>query len=231
MENNYIIKMFNVSKIYRKGVELIKALDDVKLRVAKGEFVMILGPSGSGKTTLLNLIGALDRPTSGKIVLDNLNITELSESELVMVRRKKIGFVFQQYNLIPTLSAIENVEVALLPTKISRKARYEKAKELLNLVGLGKRIDHLPSELSSGEQQRVAIARALANNPELLLMDEPTGVLDTKTGREIIEIIRKANKEQQKTVVVVTHAEYIKGYSDRLLFMRDGKLYEQEPEE
>ncbi|MGQ9597273.1 MAG: ABC transporter ATP-binding protein [Thermoproteota archaeon] len=231
MENNCIIRMSNVSKIYRKGVEVIKALDNVNLKVTKGEFVMILGPSGSGKTTLLNLVGALDRPTSGIIMLDGLNITGLSESELVTLRREKIGCVFQQYNLIPTLSAVENVEIALIPTRISKKARYERAKELLNLVGLGKRIDHLPSELSSGEQQRVAIARALANDPELLLMDEPTGVLDTKMGREIMEIIRKANKEQGKTVVVVAHAEYIKGYSDRLLFMRDGRIYEQEPEE
>ena len=231
MENNYIIRMSDVSKIYRRGIEVIKALDNVHLKVTKGEFVMILGPSGSGKTTLLNMIGALDRPTSGTIMIDNLNITELSESKLVTLRREKIGFVFQQYNLIPTLSAVENIEVALAPTRISKKARYERAKELLNLVGLGKRIDHLPSELSTGEQQRIAIARALANDPKLLLMDEPTGVLDTKTGREIMEIIRKANKGQGKTVVVVSHAEYIKGYSDRLLFMRDGRIYEHEPEE
>ncbi len=231
MKNNCIIKVSNVSKIYRKGVEVIKALDDVNFKVTKGEFLTILGPSGSGKTTLLNLLGALDRPTSGIIMLDNLNITEFSESELVTLRRRKIGFVFQQYNLIPTLSAVENVEVALIPTRISKKARHERAKELLNLVGLGKRIDHLPSEISSGEQQRVAIARALANDPELLLMDEPTGVLDTKTGREIMEIIRKANKDQGKAVVVVTHAEYVKGHSDRLLFMRDGRIHEQEPEE
>jgi putative ABC transport system ATP-binding protein len=227
-----LIEMLNVSKVYyRKGVEVIKALDNVNLQVAEGEFVTILGPSGSGKTTLLNMLGALDRPTSGKVILDGSEISKLSEAELVKLRRQKVGFIFQQYNLIPTLSAIENVDVALAPTGVPKRERLERARELLNLVGLGKRMDHLPSELSGGEQQRVAIARAFANEPKILLMDEPTGVLDTKTGREIMEIIRRANKERGKTVVAVTHAGYVRGYSDRLLFMRDGKLYEREPSE
>lgn len=232
MKTNSLIELSNVSKAYyRKGVEVIKALDNVSLKVAEGEFVTVLGPSGSGKSTFLNMLGALDRPTSGKVMLDNYDISKLNEAELVALRRKKVGFVFQQYNLIPTLSAIENVEVALAPTGMPKRERYDRSRELLNLVKLGRRMDHLPSELSGGEQQRVAIARAFANEPKILLMDEPTGVLDTKTGREIMEIIRKANKERDKTVVAVTHAGYVKGYSDRLLFMRDGKLYEHEPSE
>jgi putative ABC transport system ATP-binding protein len=232
MKANYLIEMLNVSKVYyRKGVEVIKALDNVSLKVSEGEFVTVLGPSGSGKTTFLNMLGALDRPTSGKVILDNSDISKLNEKELVALRRQKVGFVFQQYNLIPTLSAIENVEVALAPTGMPKKKRYDRARELLELVGLGKRMDHLPAELSGGEQQRIAIARAFANEPKILLMDEPTGVLDTRTGREIMEIIRKANKERGKTVVAVTHAGYVRSYSDRLLFMRDGKLYESETSE
>jgi putative ABC transport system ATP-binding protein len=232
MKANYLIEMLNVSKVYyRKGVEVIKALDNVSLKVSEGEFVTVLGPSGSGKTTFLNMLGALDRPTSGKVILDNSDISKLNEKELVALRRQKVGFVFQQYNLIPTLSAIENVEVALAPTDMPKKKRYDRARELLELVGLGKRMDHLPAELSGGEQQRIAIARAFANEPKILLMDEPTGVLDTRTGREIMEIIRKANKERGKTVVAVTHAGYVRSYSDRLLFMRDGKLYESETSE
>ncbi|MGQ9515405.1 MAG: ABC transporter ATP-binding protein [Thermoproteota archaeon] len=224
--------MSKVSKVYyRKGVEVIKALDQVDLKVVNGEFVTILGPSGSGKTTLLNILGALDRPTSGTVILDNSNLSKLSEAELVRLRRQKVGFVFQQYNLIPTISAIENVEVALAPSGMPKKKCIERSRDLLKLVGLEKRMDHLPAELSGGEQQRVAIARAFANEPKILLMDEPTGVLDTKTGREIMDIIRKANKENGKTIVVVTHAGYARGYSDRLLFMRDGKLYEHEPRE
>jgi len=232
METNYLIEMSNVSKAYyRKGVEVIKALDKVNLKVAEGEFITVLGPSGSGKTTFLNMLGALDRPTSGKVILDNSDISKLNEAELVSLRRQKVGFVFQQYNLIPTLSAIENVDVALAPTGMPKKARYDRARDLLDQVKLGKRMDHLPSELSGGEQQRVAIARAFSNEPKILLMDEPTGVLDTKTGKEIMDIIRKANKERGKTIVTVTHAGYVRGYSDRLLFMRDGKLYEREPSE
>jgi len=158
------------------------------------------------------------------VILDGSDLSRLSEAELVRLRRQKLGFVFQQYNLLPTLSAIENVEAALAPTGMDGQKRAERAKGLLGLVGLGKRMDHLPSELSGGEQQRVAIARALANDPKILLLDEPTGDLDTTTGKEIMEMIRQANNEQGKTVLAVTNAEYVKGYSDRLLYMRDGRL-------
>lgn len=229
MKGRSIIEAFKVSKVYRKGVEVIKALDGVDLKVFEGEFIIILGPSGSGKSTLLNILGALDRPSSGTVVIDGLEVSKLKEAELVALRRQKVGFVFQQYNLIPTLTALENVEIALAPMGIPKEKRLERCRDLLNLVGLSKRMEHLPSELSGGEQQRVAIARALANDPKILLLDEPTGVLDTKTGREVMEIVRQANKEGGKTVLVVTHAGYIKSYADRLLYMRDGKLYERGP--
>jgi len=223
----YMIETSNLSKIYHKGGGDIRALDGVDVEVADGEFLTILGPSGSGKTTLLYMMGALDRPTSGTVILDGSDLSKLSETELVRVRRQKVGFVFQQYNLLPTFSAMENVEATLAPTGMDRQKRVERARELLGLVGLGKRMDHLPSELSGGEQQRVTIARALANDPEILLLDEPTGDLDTTTGKEIMEMIRQANKERGKTVLAVTNAEYVRGYSDRLLYMRDGRLYER----
>jgi putative ABC transport system ATP-binding protein len=225
----YMIKASNLSKIYHKGgTEVIKALDGVDVEVDEGEFLTILGPSGSGKTTLLYMIGALDRPTSGTVTLYDSDLSKLSEAELVRLRRQKVGFVFQQYNLLPTLSAIENVEAALAPTGMDGQKSAARARELLELVGLGKRMDHLPSELSGGEQQRVTIARALANDPKILLLDEPTGDLDTTTGKEIMEMIWKTNKEQGKTVLAVTNAEYVRVYSDRLLYMRDGRLYERE---
>lgn len=227
-----IIELSNLSKTYRKGsIYEVKAVDEVTLDVPEGQFLTILGPSGSGKTTLLNLIGGLDKPTGGKIILDGLELSSLSESELVRVRREKVGFVFQAFNLIPTFSSLENVEAALIPTKMPKSERLERSIELLELVGLEQRANHLPGEISAGEKQRVAIARALANKPRILLLDEPTGNLDTKTGREILETCHRANKEQNQTVVAVTHAGYVRGYTNRLLFMRDGKLFSQIPHE
>lgn len=232
MSNKNIIELSNLTKIYQRGnVGEVKAVDEVCLEVAEGEFLTILGPSGSGKTTLLNLIGGLDKPTGGTVTLDGLELSKLSESRLVRVRREKVGFVFQAFNLIPTFSALENVEAALAPTDMPKNERLERANELLRLVGLEQRADHLPSELSAGEQQRVAIARALANKPRVLLLDEPTGNLDTKSGKEILKICHQASREQGQTVVAVTHAGYVKGYTNRLLFMRDGKLFSQIPQE
>ena len=232
MSTMNIIEVSNLSKTYRKGnVGEVKAVNDVSLEVPEGEFLTILGPSGSGKTTLLNLIGGLDKPTSGKITLDGLELSNLNESKLVKVRREKVGFVFQAFNLIPTFSALENIEAALAPTGMSKKGRRERSTELLALVGLEQRAGHLPTELSAGEQQRVAIARAFANKPKVLLLDEPTGNLDTKTGKEILQICHRASKDQGQTVVAVTHAGYVKGYTDRLLFMSDGKLFSQIPQE
>lgn len=232
MSTKNIIKISNLSKTYRKGsVGEVKAVNEVCLEVPEGQFLTILGPSGSGKTTLLNLIGGLDKPTGGKVILGGLELSKLSESELVRVRREKVGFVFQAFNLIPTFSALENIEAALAPTGMPKNERLERSTELLELVGLERRANHLPAELSAGEQQRVAIARAFANKPRVLLLDEPTGNLDTKTGKEILKICHKAAKDQGQTVVAVTHAGYVRGYTDRLLFMRDGKLFSEIPQE
>ena len=232
MSTKNMIELSNLAKTYRtRGVSEIKAVDNVSLEVPEGEFLTILGPSGSGKTTLLNLIGGLDKPTSGKIVLDGQELSNLSESELVKVRREKVGFVFQAFNLIPTFSALENVEAALAPTDTPKNERLERSTKLLEMMGLEKRANHLPAELSAGEQQRVAIARAFANNPKVLLLDEPTGNLDTKTGKEILRLCHKASREQGQTVVAVTHAGYVRGYTNRLLFMRDGQLFSEVPQD
>ena len=232
MTTKNVIELSNLTKTYQKGrTDEVKAVNDVSLEVAEGEFLTILGPSGSGKTTLLNMIGGLDKPTDGTVILDGVDISKLTEGEMVNVRREKVGFVFQAFNLIPTFSALENVEAALAPTNIPKNERLERSKELLGLVGLKERAAHLPAELSAGEQQRVAIARAFANKPKVLLLDEPTGNLDTKTGKEILDICHRASKEQGQTVVAVTHAAYVRRYTDRLLFMRDGKLFSQIPQE
>lgn len=232
MQTRNIIELSNLTKTYQKGSKIeVKAVNDVSLEVPEGEFLTILGPSGSGKTTLLNLIGGLDKPTSGKITLDGLELSKLNENQLVKIRREKVGFVFQAFNLIPTFSALENVEVALAPTDMTKNERNERSTELLELMGLKQRADHLPVELSAGEQQRVAIARAFANKPKILLLDEPTGNLDTKTGKEILKLCHDASKEWGQTVVAVTHASYVRKYTNRLLFMRDGTLFSQIPED
>ena len=232
MQNKDIIETSNLSKIYRlRNAGEVKAVDEVNLKVQKGQFLTILGPSGSGKTTLLNLLGGLDRPTTGEVRIDGLELSKLTERELVKVRRQMVGFVFQAFNLIPTLTAIENVEAALAPTVANRSKRLERSSYLLEWVGLDKRMHQLPAELSAGEQQRIAIARAFANEPKIILLDEPTGNLDTVTGREIMEMCHRASKEHGQTVVAVTHARYVREFTDRLLYMRDGKLYTQIPEE
>lgn len=232
MSTNNIIQVSNLTKTYQKdGINKIKAVDDVSFEVAEGEFLTILGPSGSGKTTLLNLIGGLDKPTSGNITVDGLDISKLNQSKLVKVRREKVGFVFQAFNLIPTFTALENVEAALAPTNLSKKQRIERSKELLKSVGLEHRANHLPAEMSAGEQQRIAVARAFANKPKVVLLDEPTGNLDTKTGKEILEICHRASKEQRQTVVAVTHASYVRSFTNRLLYMQDGKLFTKTPDE
>lgn len=231
MQKNNIIKIENLSRTYRlKSGEEIKAVDNVCLEVPKGEFLTIIGSSGSGKTTLLNLLGGLDKPTTGKITVDGTDLSLLKEDDMVKFRREKVGFVFQAFNLIQTLTALENVEAALAPTNMSRDERLERSKMLLETVGLKQRSNHLPVELSAGEQQRVAIARAFANQPKILLLDEPTGNLDTTTGREIMEICHKNSKNNGQTVVAVTHAEYVRDFTDHLLYMRDGKLQAQAPD-
>jgi len=224
MGNEIAVQVENLVKIYRLGKVSISALRGISFDTAKGEFLVIMGPSGSGKTTLLNLLGAIDKPTSGKISIDGKDITTLSEGELTKLRRHKIGFIFQFYNLIPALTALENVELPMLTAGFSQKDASERASQLLKTVGLVERMGHLPDELSGGEQQRVAIARALANRPTVILADEPTGDLDSKTGMEVVQILYDTSKKESATVIVVTHDPMITEKADRILQMRDGNI-------
>lgn len=204
MQKQPIIELKNVHKDYVMGDSKIHAVEDVSLQIKRGDFVALIGPSGSGKSTMMNLVGALDLATQGDIFFDNQNIEHLHESELAQVRGRKIGFIFQTFNLIPILTALENVMLPMIFQNVEREKGIEKAKKLLKDVKLGHRIGHLPNELGGGEMQRVAIARALANDPEVILADEPTGNLDSKTGEEITKIFSKLNKEG-KTIIVVTY--------------------------
>lgn len=213
------ITLTGTSKIYRMGQIEVKALNNVSLDIMQGEFIVLLGPSGSGKTTLLNLIGGLDTPTSGTIVVNGIDIAKLNAAKLTEFRRTQVGFVFQFFNLIPTLTAKENVEFAAELSKDHRSAD-----ELLQEVGLGERVNHFPSELSGGENQRVAIARSLATDPCLLLCDEPTGSLDFETGKVIFKLLRTLNKTEKKTIVIVTHNAPVGEIADRIVRLRDGKI-------
>ncbi len=206
----------------------VSALNGVDLRVETGEFMSIMGPSGSGKTTLLNLIGALDRPTEGKVRIKGTDISKLNDDELAELRNREIGFVFQFFNLVARMSALKNVEMPMAFAGVSPDERKRRATELLESVGLGDRIDHRPTELSGGEQQRVAIARALVNNPSVVLCDEPTGNVDSKTGKEVMEILRKLNREQQQTFVIVTHDPLVAESVDRIAHMQDGVIIREE---
>jgi putative ABC transport system ATP-binding protein len=214
----------NVTKIYTVGAP-VRALDGVTLEIAAGEFVAVTGPSGSGKSTLLNLIGTLDRPTSGRIVVDGVDVGTLRGNALADFRRERIGFVFQMFHLVPTLTALENVMLPLLPYRRGLRFRLEeRARELLEIMGLGDRLHHLPGQLSGGEQQRVAIARALINTPKVLLADEPTGNLDSKVGMEIISLLRQLNRERGITVIVATHNPAVAREADRIIQLQDGKI-------
>ncbi|WP_456328143.1 ABC transporter ATP-binding protein [Archaeoglobus sp.] len=220
-----MIELIDVYKVYRVGTHEILALRGVNLTIDREEFVAIMGPSGSGKSTLLYLIGCLDKPTKGKVIIDDQDTTQLNERQLTELRRDKIGFIFQQYYLIPTLTALENVELPMVFKGVSRAKREEKARKLLEMVGLGNKFDRKPRELSGGEQQRVAIARALANDPSILLCDEPTGNLDTKSGKVVMDIIKSLNVEKGVTVVLVTHDPSLKIYADRVVNIRDGVIH------
>ncbi|MBS7644357.1 ABC transporter ATP-binding protein [Candidatus Bathyarchaeota archaeon] len=224
MEDAPVLKVENLVKTYKLGAVEVNALRGVNLEVKKGEFVAVMGPSGSGKTTLLNLIGALDKPTKGKVYIDGKDITTMHGRALTKLRRHTIGFVFQFYNLIPVLTAYENIELPLLVAGVSGKDRKKRVKELLDLVGLTSRAKHRPDELSGGEQQRVAIARALANRPKLILADEPTGDLDSKTGREVILALRDLCKREGVSVLVITHDPIVAEMADRVLLIRDGQF-------
>ncbi|MGB9777173.1 MAG: ABC transporter ATP-binding protein [Anaerolineae bacterium] len=214
----------NLTKIYTDGAP-VRALEDVTLEIAAGEFVAVTGPSGSGKSTLLNLIGTLDRPTSGRVVVDGVDVGTLRGNALADFRRERIGFVFQMFHLVPTLTALENVMLPLVPYRRGLKFRLEaRARELLEAVGLGDRLHHLPGQLSGGEQQRVAIARALVNTPKVILADEPTGNLDSQAGAEIVALLRQLNRERGVTVLVATHNEAVAQAADRILRLRDGRV-------
>ncbi|MBS3114552.1 ABC transporter ATP-binding protein [Candidatus Woesearchaeota archaeon] len=217
-----MIKLENVWKTYKMGDVEVNALQGLNLNINEGEFVAIMGPSGSGKSTAVNMIGCLDVPTKGKITLEQHDISKLSESELAQIRGRKIGFIFQQFNLIPTMTALENVMLPMIFQGLNEEKRTERAIKLLELVELGDRINHKPTELSGGQQQRVAIARALANNPEVVIADEPTGNLDSKTGTNVLDFLQKLHKKENKTIVMVTHDANLSRVAERIEFLKDG---------
>lgn len=223
MTKDNIIRLENVWKIYDMGKVKVEALRGIDILIKRKEFVAIMGPSGSGKSTCVNMVGCLDVPTKGNIFLEKQNIAHLSESSLAQIRGKKIGFIFQQFNLIQTLSALENVTLPMIFQGTTREEREKIAKKLLEMVGLADRMHHKPNELSGGEQQRVAIARSLANDPEVILADEPTGNLDTKTGNKVMDFLKKLNKSEGKTVIMVTHDKDIAKHADRIIYLKDGQ--------
>ena len=221
-----ILEVKNLSKIYGKGDTLVKAVDDVSFTVEQGEFVAIIGPSGSGKSTLLHIICGVDTPTTGNVIIDGTDITKLKESPLSIFRRRQIGLVYQFYNLIPILTVEENLTLPLLLD--GRKPNKEQIDYLVSNLGLGDRLKHLPNQLSGGQQQRVSIGRALANNPALLLADEPTGNLDSENSKEIVALLRKFNREHNQTVIMITHDERIAQSADRIIAIEDGKIVKDE---
>lgn len=218
-----IIQLEKVQKQYKMGEVTVNALKEINLGIKRGEFISIMGPSGSGKSTMMNLVGCLDIPSFGKIFLDNNNISDLHESDLASIRGKKIGYIFQKFNLISTLTALENVMLPMMFQDMDIEKRREIAIKLLDMVHLSHRLNHKPNELSGGEQQRVAIARALSNNPDIILADEPTGNLDSKTGKEIMEFLTQLNR-QGKTIILVTHDPSVAEYADKIYNLRDGEI-------
>jgi putative ABC transport system ATP-binding protein len=221
-----IVEAVNLKKTYMLGKVPVNALRGVDLRVESGDFLAVLGPSGSGKSTLLNLIGALDKPTEGSMLIEGVDVSKLDDNQLADLRRR-IGFVFQFFNLIPRFTARENVELPMAIAGLSKADRRKRAEGLLETVGLRERMNHKPSELSGGEQQRVAIARALANNPKFLLMDEPTGNIDSKTANEIVGLIKKLNEERDVTIIMVTHDRRLADHSKRIVQMFDGLIVQE----
>ena len=223
-----IIELKQVWKTYKMGENDVNALQGINLQIVPGEFVAIQGPSGSGKSTAMNLIGCLDVPTKGEILLDGQNISKMSESNLAQIRGRKIGFIFQKFNLIETLTAIENVTLPMTFQGIPEEERIRRATKLLTQFGLADRMNHKPNELSGGQQQRVAIARSLAIDPPVILADEPTGNLDSKTGREVMLFLRELNEHQGKTIVLVTHDDVLARAADRIAFLKDGTITKSE---
>ncbi|HIH26234.1 ABC transporter ATP-binding protein [Candidatus Woesearchaeota archaeon] len=221
---NSVIELKDVWKVYEMGESKVEALRGLTLQINKGEFVAVQGPSGSGKSTTFNMIGCLDLPTKGKILLDGYDISKLTENELAQIRGKKIGFVFQTFNLMPSITTLDNVTLPLIFQGNLNKDSIHKAKELLIKVGLGHRMGHKPNQLSGGERQRVAIARALINDPEVILADEPTGNLDTKNGELIMNMLGELNKKEKKTIVLVTHEKIVSSHAHRVIKIRDGRV-------
>lgn len=219
IELNSIIKRYYIGE--PKELEILHGID---LQVMEGEFVSIVGASGSGKTTLMNIVGALDKPTEGSYMLEGMDVGKAKDVELSKIRNKKIGFVFQTYNLVPRVSALKNVELPMLYGGMERRKRKERARELLELVEMEDRMNHKPDELSGGQKQRVAIARAMANNPSIILADEPTGALDSKTGRKIMDLFHKLNREQGKTILLITHSKELAGETERIITIKDGNI-------
>ncbi len=222
-----LLELKNIWKTYTLGSAQVHALRGVSLSVNKGEFLAIQGPSGSGKSTMMSLIGCLDLPTKGTILLNDIDIASMPESQLAQIRGKKIGFVFQKFNLITTLSAVENIALPMIFQRISHNEQLKRTIALLHQVGLGDRIHHKPTELSGGQQQRVAIARALATNPDIILADEPTGNLDSTTGRQIIELLVTLHNNSSKTIILVTHDDELAHYAQRIVYLLDGKIHKE----
>ncbi|HSV72915.1 MAG TPA: ABC transporter ATP-binding protein [Chthonomonadales bacterium] len=222
--NEYIVRTKGLVKEYTMGDQILKALNGVDLDIFRGEYISIMGPSGSGKSTLFNAIGGLDKPSSGSVFINDVDMAQLDAKELAYLRCHTIGYIFQTFNLIPVMTALENVTLPTVFAGLSTDDGIERGIELLELVGLGERLHHKPSELSGGQQQRVAIARSLANNPSILLADEPTGNLDLRTGTEIIELLRKLNDEQGVTIISATHDLKMLDVSDRIVWIRDGRI-------
>jgi len=227
MKNQFAIEMRNITKIYKMDSISVVGVENINLKIGRGEFVCVMGPSGCGKSTMLHLMGCLDKPTSGRIFIDGIDVSKMSEDELADLRKEKIGFVFQFFNLYPTLTALENVELPMIIAEKDKHFRRKKALELLKIVGMEEFKDHLPSQLSGGQRQKIAIARALANNPPIILADEPTGNLDSKSGEEIMKIFKELN-ERGKTIVVVTHNENVAKFAERIIRLKDGKIIKDE---
>jgi len=223
--NNNIIEMNNIIKSFYIGrPNQLDILRNISINIKRGEFVAIVGASGSGKSTLMNIIGALDRQTSGKYILDDTDIDLISDNNLSEIRNKKIGFVFQTFNLIPRTNSLKNVELPMLYAGVDKKTRVNRAKELLELVEMGDRLTHVPNELSGGQKQRVAIARAIANDPDIILADEPTGALDSKTGRLVMNLFHKIHETQGKTIILITHEKQLASETQRIITIKDGEI-------
>ncbi|MFW9995070.1 MAG: ABC transporter ATP-binding protein [Candidatus Odinarchaeota archaeon] len=223
-EEEPVLKIIGLKKNYQMGDVAIPALRGVDLAISRGQLVSIVGPSGCGKTTLLNMIGGLDKPTEGTVYLNGTDLTTLNDRGLTRIRRHEIGFIFQSYNLLPVLSAFENIELPMLISGVDRETRQARTNELLRKVGLDDRKNHRPDELSGGERQRVAIARALANNPAVLLADEPTGDLDSENGQMIMDLLKELNKSENQTILIVTHDMAVAGMTEKVIMLRDGKI-------